>query len=261
MSLLDAARRLVRDLKSLRFGPPVTHVYNPLDYAWKSHAAYLTRYGKGRKEVVLLGMNPGPWGMAQTGVPFGAVEMVRDWLGIEEAVGTPPNEHPRRRVEGFGCARNEVSGMRLWGWARDRFGTPDRFFERFFVANYCPLLFLRAQDDGRVQNFTPDKLKKDESERLHAACDRHLVRVLEILQPRFAIGVGQFAQSRLRAVLEREEEGDDGTGRTRISADGVEKGMVVGRILHPSGANPEANRDWAGKIERQLREYGIRPVG
>lgn len=248
--LLDAARRLSRELDALEFRPPVTHVYNPLRYAWKSHARYLERFGRGPREVVLLGMNPGPWGMAQTGVPFGAVEFVRDWLGIDEPVDRPGNEHPKRRVEGLACRRNEVSGMRLWGWARDRFQTPERFFARFFVVNYCPLLFLRAFDDGRIQNFTPDKLRAEERQRLEEICDRHLRRVLEALSPRYVIGVGQFAETRIRAVL---ESGGEATNR----AGGAAGGVVIGRILHPSGANPAANRDWIGQVERQLRDYGI----
>ena len=35
------------------------------------------------KRVVFLGMNPGPFGMAQVGVPFGEVAAVRDWLRID----------------------------------------------------------------------------------------------------------------------------------------------------------------------------------
>ncbi|MDX1649779.1 MAG: single-stranded DNA-binding protein, partial [Myxococcota bacterium] len=78
--LKAASRRLCRDLEGLSFGPPVTHVYNPLLYARRSWERYLERFGGGRRRVVFLGMNPGPFGMAQTGVPFGSVAFVRDWL-------------------------------------------------------------------------------------------------------------------------------------------------------------------------------------
>ena len=124
-------------------------------YARAPHEQYLRRYGDARpSRVLLMGMNPGPFGMAQTGVPFGDVRMVRDFLGIEAPVARPPREHPARPITGFACARSEVSGTRLWGWARDRFGTAERFFERFFVVNYCPLVFM--EESGR--NRTPDKL-------------------------------------------------------------------------------------------------------
>lgn len=233
-SLIRTARELAREVEDIRFGPPVAHVYNPLRYAWNAHEEYLRRYGRGPKEVVLVGMNPGPWGMAQTGVPFGEVELVRSWLGIEVPVGRPPDEHPKRPVEGFACHRREVSGQRLWGWASRRFGTPKSFFERFFVANYCPLLFLEL--GGR--NRTPDRLAAGERSQLAAVCDRALLRSVEALAPRFVVGVGKFAEDRCRRAL-------------------VGMELTIGRILHPSPASPAANRDWEGQAVRELEELGI----
>ena len=117
----------------MQFPPPVAFVYNPLNYAAAPHEAYLARYASGKKEALFVGMNPGPFGMAQTGVPFGDVAMVRDWLGVRGEVRAPTQAHPKRPITGFACTRSEVSGTRLWGWARDRFGTPGQFFARFFV--------------------------------------------------------------------------------------------------------------------------------
>lgn len=234
MELLRIARELVAQVDALSFAPPVTHVYDPLVYAWRPYEAYVRRYGRVPKEVVLVGMNPGPFGMAQTGVPFGDVGMVRGWLGIEEEVGRPGREHPRRPIEGFACSRGEVSGSRLWGWARDRFGTPERFFRRFFVANYCPLVFLEAS--GR--NRTPDKLPAGERAPLQAACDRALRRTVEALGPRVVVGVGRFAAARAEAALHG-------------------AGIAVGQILHPSPASPAANRGWAAQAEEQLRALGV----
>jgi single-strand selective monofunctional uracil DNA glycosylase len=233
-SLIGAARELAREVEGIRFGPPVAHVYNPLRYAWNAHEQYLRSFGRGPKEAVLVGMNPGPWGMAQTGVPFGEVELVRSWLGIEVPVARPENEHPKRPVDGFACHRREVSGQRLWGWASRRFGTPDNFFERFFVANYCPLLFLEAS--GR--NRTPDRLAAGERSELAAVCDRALRQSIEALAPRFVVGVGKFAEDRCRRALE-----------------GLE--LTIGRILHPSPASPAANRGWEDRAERELKELGI----
>jgi single-strand selective monofunctional uracil DNA glycosylase len=232
--LAGAAETLRRALSRLRFAPPVAHVYDPLGYACAPFAEYLRRYARGQKEVVLLGMNPGPFGMAQTGVPFGEVTLVRDWLGIEARVGKPPREHPRRPVLGFACPRSEVSGQRLWGWARGRFGSPERFFARFFVANYCPLLFLEAS--GR--NRTPDRLPAAERDPLFRACDTALRRWVEVLRPRFVVGVGGFAEGRAREALGNLD-------------------VIVGRIPHPSPASPAANRGWAAQAERALRELGV----
>ena len=129
-SIALALRRALRDCT---FAEPVTHVYSPLDYAWAPAKAYLDRYGVPQGQVLLVGMNPGPFGMAQTGVPFGDVTYVRDWLGIDGPVRRPEGEHPLRPVTGFACPRREVSGSRLWGWAQATFGQPEAFFRRFFV--------------------------------------------------------------------------------------------------------------------------------
>jgi single-strand selective monofunctional uracil DNA glycosylase len=225
---------LAARLSRLRFGPPVAYVYHPLLYARAPWHDYVTRYGNGRKEVVFFGMNPGPFGMAQTGVPFGEVGLVRDWLGIEAPVGRPERQHPRRPVQGFACARSEVSGRRLWGWARERFGTPEQFFARFFVANYCPLLFLEAS--GR--NLTPDKLRAAEREPLLAACDATLRRTVALLRPRLVVGIGAFAE-----------------GRARVALAGLDVG--IGRIPHPSPASPAANRGWDEKADAELRALGL----
>ena len=226
------AAELSAKVSKLKFGPPVSHVYNPLDYAREIHTEYLRRYGGGPKEVLLVGMNPGPW--AQTGVPFGEVAVVRDWLGFEGKIRPPVDEHPKRPVLGLACQRSEVSGRRLWGWARDTFVTPARFFERFFVGNYCPLQFLEAS--GR--NLTPDKLKPEERQSLYQVCDQALRSSVAVLRPRIVVGVGAFAESRARTVL-----GEDGPR--------------IGRILHPSPASPAANRGWAVAATRQLAELGV----
>ena len=240
--LLDCARELSRALAQLRFPAPVAHVYDPHVYAWAPYEAYVNRYGAGPKRVVLLGMNPGPFGMMQTGVPFGEIAAVRDWMGIRARVDKPAHEHPKRPIEGFDCKRSEVSGRRLWGWAAARFGAAEAFFADWFVLNYCPLAFLEAS--GR--NFTPDKLPAALLAQVHAACDRHLAAALTTLAPQWAIGVGAFAEKRIRAVVESDLI--DGAVARRIS---------VGQILHPSPASPAANRGWEAAAEKQLAALGV----
>jgi single-strand selective monofunctional uracil DNA glycosylase len=234
MSLQDIVDDLVRDLKTLRFSDPVTHVYNPLEYARESYDRYLAHYASGPKEIVLLGMNPGPWGMAQTGIPFGEVGLVKEWLRIETCVDVPEAVHPKRPIQGFLCHRSEVSGKRLWGWAREKFGTPEQFFKRFFVLNYCPLMFM--EESGR--NRTPNKIKNAELKPLLKSCDRALRKTIQWLQPRYVLGVGVFAEQRACAAL------------TDID-------IFIGRITHPSPANPKANRGWSILIENEMRALGI----
>jgi single-strand selective monofunctional uracil DNA glycosylase len=220
----------------LTFGYPVTHVYHPLDYAWEPHKLYLEKYASGKKRIVFLGMNPGPWGMAQTGVPFGDLEQVTGWLRIQAPVSRPDSEHPRRRVEGFDCPRSEVSGQRLWGLLADRFTTPEAFFRDHFVANYCPLVFL--EESGR--NRTPDRLPKKEQDPLTALCDAYLRDSMAILNPEWVVGIGNFSHAQAVRALK-------------------DTGIRVGRVLHPSPASPAANRGWAAAAVRQLTEQGIWP--
>ena len=235
MTLDRIAVELTNELQELRFGPPVVQVYNPLEYARAPHRQYLQRFGKPPKEFVLVGMNPGPWGMAQTGIPFGEISTVRDWMRIDAPVGQPRRLHPRRPVLGFDCTRREVSGQRLWGWARKKFGAAEVFFRRFFVANYCPLMFMAESG----ANLTPDKLKTAEARPLFAACDCALRRTIVYLKPTHVVGIGQFAAQRARIALE-----------------GLP--LKIGGITHPSPANPKANRGWDSLADRELAALGIR---
>lgn len=238
-TLVEVARRLAKAASKLAptFGPPVAHVYNPLAYAWPMTEAYLTRFGEAPKEVFFLGMNPGPFGMAQTGVPFGDVASVRDWFRLCEPIasrrGIHPGPHPKRPVLGLATTRVEVSGARLWGAVAKRHPDPATFFARAFVWNYCPLLFL----DERGANLTPDKLRAPERSSIEAMCDRALGEMLGILRPAHAIGIGLYAKKRLEKV---------GFESARIAC-----------IPHPSPASPAANKDWAGQARTALERDGV----
>jgi single-strand selective monofunctional uracil DNA glycosylase len=229
--LITITRELSKGVGALTFSEPVAYVYNPLEYAWKSHKSYLEKYGEGKGRVLLIGMNPGPWGMAQTGVPFGEVANVRDFLGIEELVQKPNPEHPKREVRGFQCPRSEVSGRRVWEWAKARYGSADSFFNEFFVLNYCPLCFM--EEGGK--NRTPDKLKPEERDAVFEVCDVALRKFVDVLAPSKIVGIGGFAKKRAMATLGRDD---------------------IETILHPSPASPIANRGWAPQIERQFEEMG-----
>lgn len=232
--IIAAARGLSEDVGTLKFRAPVAFVYNPLDYAWQAHDAYIRKFAQTAKRIVFLGMNPGPFGMAQTGVPFGEVAAVRDWMGINTTIAQPMRVHPKRPIEGFACSRSEVSGRRLWGLFAQRFGAAEGFFADHFVVNYCPLAFM---DEGG-RNLTPDKFPAAETNGLYAACDEHLREVITALRPEWLVGVGDFAEKRARLAVD---------GRT----------VRFGRILHPSPASPAANRDWAGAATKQLQALGV----
>lgn len=232
---LESVTMQFRDrVNKLAFSLPVTHIYNPLSYAWDTHRQYLTRYGNSYKKVIFLGMNPGPWGMAQTGIPFGEISIAKDWLKIEGQVKQPEILHPKRPVTGFQCHRSEVSGRRLWGLFRNRFKTPEAFFADYFVMNYCPLLFF----DTSGKNITPDKLPIGNRQPLLEACDAYLGEIASILQPDWCIGIGRFAEQQAASALEN-------------------SGIKVTRILHPSPANPHANRDFSGQAIQTLTRKNI----
>lgn len=232
--LIEAAQTLSKRIERQTFADPVTFVYNPLQYAWKSHRRYLETYGNTRKKIVFMGMNPGPWGMAQTGVPFGEISSVRDWMGIEEPVDIPFPEHPKRPILGFACEKSEVSGRRLWGLFSERFDSASAFFADHFVLNYCPLVFMEESS----RNRTPDKLPATEVEALFEACDEHLRSCIQTLQPEWIVGVGGFAQKRAQEALANMD-------------------IRHGKVLHPSPASPAANRGWADAAVKQLTEQGI----
>ena len=214
----------------------VEAVYNPYRYARAPADAYLRRFATGPRRVLLFGMNPGPWGMAQNGVPFGEVHAVRDFLGIDEPIGRPAHEHPKRPVTGMACTRSEVSGRRVWSLLRDRYGTARAALSDLHVMNFCPLVFMG--ENGR--NLTPDRLPPAEREPLIAACRQHLVEVLELLQPEHIVGIGVWAEK--QALLAAEAW----SGEARVS-----------RVLHPSPASPLSNQDWPGTATRQLEEAGV----
>lgn len=231
--LVAVSRTLATAVDALHFPPPVHTQYNPLVYARVPHELWLNRYGQGTRRCLLLGMNPGPFGMGQTGVPFGDVPAVRDFLGITGTVLQPAQMHPKRPIEGFALKRREGSGKRLWGWAEERWGTADRFLGEFFAHNYCPLWFV---DEGG-RNLTPENLRDGDVDALYEACDEALRGVVAALSPEVVFGVGAFAATRARRVF-----GDS---------------VRVEQILHPSPANPLANRNWAGEVERVLRAAGV----
>jgi single-strand selective monofunctional uracil DNA glycosylase len=235
--LIQASRRLAIACARITFHEPVRFVYNPLLYARLTHEQYILRYGTGQKRVIFLGMNPGPWGMAQTGVPFGEVSIVRDWLGIKGKIRSPAKSHPRVPIAGFDCHRSEVSGKRLWGLMQERFGSPAEFFRVHLVVNYCPLLFLNTL----AHNITPDRISPSDRQPLEQRCDAHLVSVIAALKPLWLVGIGKYALSRLKAMQARE-------GWSHINVLGVP---------HPSPASPQANRDWAGTVTSSLLRAGV----
>ncbi len=240
-TLIEKTQQLSSRCNALNFSLPVTHVYNPLDYAWAAHLKYLTHYLHNlppSKRVLFMGINPGPWGMAQTGVPFGEVAQVRDWLGISSTITPPTNMHPKRPIDGFLCKKSEVSGKRLWQLFANRYGTANNFFYDAFVLNYCPLLFIDGRDN-KAKNLTPDKLKQQETVDLYAYCDEYLKFIVAYCQPQWLVGIGNFAENKLQQCF------------ANLST------VRIGKIIHPSPANPKSNKGFFDIANQQLDDMGL----
>lgn len=214
------------------------YIYNPLDYAWQVHELYLRQYVHHEPDLFFLGMNPGPFGMAQTGVPFGEIEAVEQWMHLSGSIGKPKREHPARPVLGFSTTRSEVSGKRLWSLMQERFGSADAFFSCNAVMNYCPLVFMDGGKTGK--NVVPEKLPKEERNQLDRVCDSYLDDIVNLVEPRALVGVGVFARKRLESCARR-----------------LHLDIPVTSILHPSPGNPQANNGWDRKVTAQLREAGL----
>lgn len=233
--IIQASHLLADELRNLHFSAPVSHTYLTLDYASDGNHAYLEKFAQNKKRILFLGMNPGPYGMAQTGVPFGEITAVRNWMGLNPLIGKPTNEHPKRRIDGMACPRSEVSGRRLWGLFSEKFPNPGDFFKDHLVLNFCPLFWMK--DSGA--NLTPDKLPTHEMAPVDAACQQHLSTVIELLEPKYLIGVGAYAEQQLiRAIKD------------------FQYPAKIAKILHPSPASPAANRGWAKAAEAQLLQIG-----
>ena len=230
--LVKSGRKMADRLRELTFSDPVSHTYLTVDYASDGYEAYLKKFGDSKKRVLMLGMNPGPYGMAQTGVPFGEISMVRDWMGLDPKISKPAIEHPKRPVLGMDCPKSEVSGRRLWGYFSERFPDAGNFFKDHLVINYCPLIWMKATG----ANLTPDKIKSAEMVPVDKICQEHLCELIEILEPQYLIGVGAYAEKKMS--LAKADLGMVGT---------------VGKVLHPSPASPAANRGWSEAADRQLR--------
>ena len=209
--------------------------YNPLEYAWDVHEAYLARMGGGGARTIVLGMNPGPHGMGQMGIPFAATSVVRDLLGITGIpVSQPEAADLRRPVVGLEYPREEVSGTRLWGLLAENYGDANAIAGSVFLVNHCPLMLFSGP---RATNITPDKVGGSTAQALLERCDQHLREVVGAIQAERVIGVGKFAETRAIAAL-----GDDSV-------------EVVG-CWHPSPASPLANRnggaDWRANVRAVL---------
>lgn len=237
--MIEASSKLRDDVEkfsdSLVKEGSVDAVYNPLAYAWEPHRAYLELASGGGAKTLLLGMNPGPHGMGQMGIPFAATSVVRDLLKITDLeVGQPRTPHPKRPISGLDWPKEEVSGTRLWGLLANEYGSAESIFKSVFLLNHCPLMLFSGE---RATNITPDKITGPTTKALLERCDEHLREVVDIMQIERVIGVGKYSEKRALNALS-----------------GID--ISVTTCWHPSPASPLANRnkgeDWKKNVRNVL---------
>ncbi|XP_006564278.1 single-strand selective monofunctional uracil DNA glycosylase [Apis mellifera] len=233
--ILSVERDLVIELGKIVFHSPIEYVYSPLEYAFNIHTMYVQKYCNTIKKILFLGMNPGPWGMSQTGVPFGEISMVRDWLKICGPVGKPVKEQPNRKVTGFQCNRSEISGKRLWSLFQKLCGSPEKFFQQAYIHNYCPIALMKKNGC----NITPAEIKGSEIQTLHSSCDKALLDIIKIIKAEIVIGIGGYAEKRAQFVIQSSK-----------------LPIKVLCLPHPS---PRAvnNKNWSEKATKKLSEFGL----
>lgn len=230
-------QKLCNQLRGIQFQKPVSHIYNPLVYAFETHADFVRRFTNKQKPILFLGMNPGPFGMSQNGVPFGEVGTVRDWLGIQGTVHKPAREHPKRPVMGLSCHRSEVSGSRFWGFFKNYCKSPENFFRNCLIHNMCPLAFMARS--GR--NLTPPELFVWDRNMLTQACSAALLELIDMFNIQVIVAIGRYVEARALQALKE-------ANITNIK---------VHCLQHPSPLNPQANKGWDSIAMRTLQEFDL----
>ncbi|XP_069360808.1 single-strand selective monofunctional uracil DNA glycosylase [Maniola hyperantus] len=234
---LELADEMNEDLNEFKLPPAVKCVYNPSIYARYTFEMYARKYCNTKKKIMFFGMNPGPWGMSQTGVPFGEISSVRDWLGIEGPVNKPPHEIRERPVDGFDCKRTEVSGKRFWGLLKTICGTPVKFFETSFVYNYINQQWMKSNGC----NLTPGDFKVSEMEPLYNICDPIFVKILKLYEVEIIVAIGKFCETRAQKAIKK-----------YLPSSSI-------KILYLSHPSPRSvnNNNWEQKALEELKRHDL----
>ncbi|KAK6639299.1 hypothetical protein RUM43_007571 [Polyplax serrata] len=237
--LLAIEHQMCSELNNLKFTPPIDYVYNPLLYAKDLHENFIKKYFENcSKKILFLGMNPGPWGMCQTGIVFGDKDHVKEWLKLCGQVNKPKKEHPRKKITGLDCSRKEISGKKFWGFFRKLCQTPEQFFQHSFVYNLCCLAFV----DTSGKNITPPEIKDIQvRNRLLNICNETFVKIIKEFKFEIVIGVGKFAEKNAITELRR-----NGLSNVKVLS-----------IPHPSPRSAKIFRVWEEMTLKKLKEYDL----
>ena len=287
MDLIKTTCALADDLHALRRPAGVSHVYNPLRYMWPAHERFLSRHyvtdrasapdgrldfyepaGTARpRQYLILGMNPGPHGMVQTGLPFGDVVNAAAMLGYRtgDQVLAPVLDgvelHPGRPVIGLVATRREASGERLWGGLAAIFGGLDQTLAQCFAANYCPLAYFA--DDAQGTNVTPEDFGKKTingkpnprhdpgyAAELDKICLPYLVRVARAMRVEVILAVGRYAEAKANIIAALCPEATRRCPSPKVVY-----------LTHPSPLATRSAGEWATMARHALENVGALPPG
>ncbi|XP_073819638.1 uncharacterized protein isoform X2 [Musca autumnalis] len=171
-------------------------IYNPLDYdAAKIHKDYLKRYLKGPKRVLFVTMNPASHGELQTGIPFGHMPTIREYMKLKSTIIDSPVPHPSEDEE----QERENNSIYFWQMIREIFYSQNfflsKFFQQRFVHSFCPLAFIDGEKQFVTLENLPDKTYRKE---VTKACVHILEKQLKLLQPDMVIVMGGYVHGNMQ---------------------------------------------------------------
>jgi single-strand selective monofunctional uracil DNA glycosylase len=227
-------------------------VLNPGRYGERWHARFRRAYPMSPRPLLVFGLNPGPYGMAQTGVPFTDLKRLesalpglwKDLVASGEPVTRPglaPPSLARHLTRTF-----ESSSVRVYRFLERAYGRPELALREVVFVNPCPLLFI---DPETGANRTPADLPRalrarKAAELVHAFEELRRATVLEAvaeLEPRGAILLGRDVAAAVGEAL-----------RAALGA------RSVVEWEHPARAVPET---WSRGLADELRKRGLlRPL-
>jgi single-strand selective monofunctional uracil DNA glycosylase len=215
-------------------------VLDPSRYGERWHAPFRRLYPPRARPLLVFGLNPGPYGMAQTGIPF--TDLKRLAQGLPRLAAELARSGERLSLPGlapsslqpFLTRTFESSSVRVHRFLRLAHGSAERAFREVVFVNPCPLLFI---DRALGENRTPADLPRA----LRAGVDEARVEVVSVavarLRARGAIVLGRDAAAALSVPL-----------RARLG----ERAVVEWE--HPARAVPDI---WARGLLAALRRRGL----
>ena len=198
LAIIELYKSLNIELDELKFFPPCFYVYNPLSYCFESFKIYFEYLNTEEEINLFFGINPGPFGMAQTGIPFGDKETVKNYLKIEPKIDIDkiPKQHPKKQILGLEVKRVEKSGRIFWGVIKEFYPEKYDFFKSNFVLNFCPLCFL----DEQGRNITPKVLRKEDQIALYKILEIFMLKLFKLIKIKKLIAIGDETFSYLNAL-------------------------------------------------------------